>query len=87
VLIHVPYDPVEEIITTAHRVAARAVVHFELHGPAPDFDFHGYPRDYGAVYSLLRLAADRDEVFPENDFRSAGVAPFHPALLVARTRA
>jgi len=79
---HVLHDRVEEIVAAANQVATRAVVHFELHGPAHDFDFHRYPRDYEGLYKKLGLPVERYEVFPVSDFRSTGVAPFHHALLV-----
>ncbi len=49
VMMHVPHDEVEATIREMHRLARRAVVHFELHGPCHSFDFHRYPRDYGQL--------------------------------------
>jgi SAM-dependent methyltransferase len=83
VLMHVPHDRVSDVVSEMHRIALRAVVHFELHGPSHGFDFHRYPRDYRALYQGLGIAENRYDVFPHNDFRSQGVAPFHHALLVA----
>jgi trans-aconitate methyltransferase len=86
VLMHVPHDRVEEVVAAAHSVAARAVVHFELHGASHDFDFHRYPRDYASLYDRLGFTVDRYEVFANNDFRSAGVAPFFLHALLVSTR-
>jgi len=84
VLMHVPHDRVADVVAMAHRVATRAVVHFELHGPAHNFDFHRYPRDYNALYEQLGLRVQLYEVFPPGDFRSAGLGgPFRHALLVS----
>lgn len=83
VLMHVPHERVAEVVTAAHGAAARAVVHFELHGPSHGFDFHRYPRDYASLYEHLGLTVERYDVFPKSDFRSAEVAPFHHALLVS----
>lgn len=83
VLMHIPHDRVGDVVSEMHRIALRAVVHFELHGPSHGFDFHRYPRDYSALYEALGIAGSRYDVFPHNDFRSQGVAPFHHALLVA----
>jgi SAM-dependent methyltransferase len=85
VLMHVPHDRVTGVVLEMHRIARRAVVHFELHGPSHDFDFHRYPRDYAELYSSLGLAAQY-EIFPHDDFRSRAVAPFHHSLLVAPRR-
>lgn len=82
VLMHVPHDRVEWLVLEMRRLARRAVAHFELHGPSHGFDFHRYPRDYSALYARLGLRHEY-EVFPHGDFRSAGVSPFHHALLVS----
>jgi SAM-dependent methyltransferase len=82
VLMHVPHDRVTGVVLEMHRIARRAVVHFELHGPSHDFDFHRYPRDYAELYSSLGVTAEY-EIFPHDDFRSKAVAPFHHSLLVA----
>jgi SAM-dependent methyltransferase len=86
VLMHVPHDEVEATIREMHRLARRAVVHFELHGPSHSFDFHRYPRDYGQLYERMEVPADVSyETFPPPDFRSTGIAlPFSHSLLVAK---
>jgi SAM-dependent methyltransferase len=85
VLMHVPHERVGGIVREMTRIARGAVVHFELHGPANDFDFHRYPRDYAALYRELGLAEGAEyEVFPRSDFRSRGTESFRHALLVAR---
>jgi SAM-dependent methyltransferase len=86
VLMHVPHNRVAEVVTAAKGIAARAVVHFELHGPSHEFDFHRYPRDYASLYERLGFTVDRYEVFLHKDFRSAALAPFHHALLVSTRR-
>jgi SAM-dependent methyltransferase len=83
VLMHVPHDRVGDVVGEMHRIASRAVVSFELHGPSHEFDFHRYPRDYDALYASLGIAQTRYDIFPLDDFRSYGVAPFHHALHVA----
>lgn len=85
VLMHVPGDDVEEVVRQMHRIAARAVVHFELHGPSHPFDFHRYPRDYAALYARLGLPVERYTVFPRGDHRSTSPS-FHHALLVSSLR-
>jgi SAM-dependent methyltransferase len=88
VMMHVPHDEVEATIREMHRLARRAVVHFELHGPCHSFDFHRYPRDYGQLYGRMDLPADvAYDTFPPPDFRSTGIAsPFAHSLLVAKKR-
>jgi hypothetical protein len=81
VLMHVPEEKVGGVIREAHRIARMAVVHFELHGPSHSFDYHRYPRDYGALYSTLGLDGTYT-VFPRRDFRSRTTQSFHHALLV-----
>jgi hypothetical protein len=83
VLMHVPNAELDAVVQDMHRIAARAVVHFELHGPSHEFDFHRYPRDYAAVYARLGLAVERYTVFPRGDFRSS-TPSFQHALLVSR---
>jgi len=83
VLEHLPHERVEGVVREMHRVASKAVVHFELHGPSSDFDYHRYPRDYGALYASLALDGTFEyTVFPDDDFRSAGVN-FNHALVTA----
>ena len=83
VLMHIPHDRAKTVVSEMHRIASRAVVHFELDGPSHGFDFHRYPRNYTDLYKTLGIRQSRYDVFPHNDFRSMGVAPFHHALLVA----
>jgi SAM-dependent methyltransferase len=83
VLMHVPHDKVAGVVREMHRIARAAVVHFELHGPSHQFDFHRYPRDYAALYSELGLPCEY-EVFPSDDYRSTGLASFSHALVVSR---
>jgi SAM-dependent methyltransferase len=82
VLMHVPADALDGVVREMHRIAARAVVHFELHGPSHPFDFHRYPRDYAAVYERLGLPVVAYTVFPRGDFRSS-TPSFRHALLVS----
>jgi hypothetical protein len=82
VLMHVPVAELDGVVREMHRIAARAVVHFELHGPSHPFDFHRYPRDYAAVYARLGLPVERYTVFPRGDFRSS-TPSFQHALLVS----
>jgi SAM-dependent methyltransferase len=55
VLMHIPHDHVEAVVREMLRIARVAVVHSELHGARHEFDFHRYPRDYGALYAKLGL--------------------------------
>ncbi|MBM3673083.1 MAG: methyltransferase domain-containing protein [Actinobacteria bacterium] len=84
VLVHVPHTEVAGVVREMHRIASNAVVHFELHGPDHPYDYHRYPRDYGALHELLDLDTETTyEVFPRDDFRSMGTGSFWLALLVA----
>lgn len=85
VLMHVPHDRVKGVVTEMHRIARRAVIHFELHGPAHHFDYHRYPRDYEQLYRELNLATIRVvyEVYPRPDFRGEGTSSFNLALLTS----
>jgi SAM-dependent methyltransferase len=85
VLMHVPEERVGGVIREARRIARKAVVHFELHGPSHSFDYHRYPRDYGALYSKLGLNATYT-IFPRRDFRSRTTQSFHHALLLHRVK-
>jgi SAM-dependent methyltransferase len=85
VLMHVPSDRVESVIRSAHRIARKAVIHFELHGPSYSFDYHRYPRDYGHLYRRISLGTRVSyKVFPRWDFRSRTTQSFRHALLVSR---
>jgi SAM-dependent methyltransferase len=55
VLMHVPHDQAELVVGEMLRIARIAVVHSELHGEPHSFDFHRYPRDYGALYTKLGI--------------------------------
>jgi SAM-dependent methyltransferase len=83
VLMHIPHADVSRVIHEMHRVARVAAVHFELHGPSHDFDFHRYPRDYQGLYSAEGLASRTSyAVYPRGDFRSATTGSFEHALRV-----
>jgi ubiquinone/menaquinone biosynthesis C-methylase UbiE len=84
VLMHVPHDKVVAILRQMHRIARRAVIHFELHGPSNSFDFHRYPRNYKELYLHSDIQADLQyEIYPPDDFRSSGTRSYNHALLVA----
>lgn len=83
VLEHVPHEMVGGVVREMHRIASKAVVHFELHGPSHDFDFHRYPRDYAQLYRTLGVEVPYEyTVYPDDDFRSAPTN-FQYALLTA----
>lgn len=83
VLEHLPHEMVAGVVQEMHRIASKAVVHFELHGPSHDFDFHRYPRDYAGLYRNLGVATPHEYVvYPDDDFRSTSTN-FHYALLTA----
>ncbi len=86
VLMHVPHEAIEQAVREMNRIASVAVVHFELHGPSHQFDYHRYPRDYEKLYQKLRLGYPTSyEVYPHNDFRSQNMS-LHMALLVSRKK-
>jgi SAM-dependent methyltransferase len=66
VLMHVPHERVDAVVQEMLRIARVAVVHSELHGQPREYDFHRYPRDYGAVYGALDLDV-RYVVEPQDD--------------------
>ncbi|WP_116106139.1 methyltransferase domain-containing protein [Lewinella sp. IMCC34191] len=80
VLMHISGDKLPEITANIKRIARKAIIHYELHGPSHTFDFHRYPRDYGKLYPDFREEA-RYEVFDRQDFRNAGTESFHHCLL------
>jgi SAM-dependent methyltransferase len=55
VLMHIPHEKVAGIVAEMRRIARLAVVHSELHGDSRPYDFHRYPRDYGALYEAIGL--------------------------------
>ena len=83
VLMHIPHDKAKSVIAEMHRIAKKAVIHFELHGPANDFDYHRYPRDYNQIYEEIGEKVLMYEIFPSDDFRSHGTRSFNHALLIS----
>lgn len=79
VLMHIPGEALPEIKANMLRIARKAIIHYELHGPSHGFDFHRYPRDYRALYPEHDSA--RYEVFESSDYRNAGTESFHHCLL------
>ncbi|WP_238751561.1 class I SAM-dependent methyltransferase [Neolewinella maritima] len=79
-LMHIASDKLAYIKGHIERIAKKAILHYELHGPEHIFDFHRYPRDYRQMYHEVPDA--HYEVFDETDFRNAGTESFHHALLV-----
>lgn len=85
VLMHTPGDRIATLIREMHRIARRAVIHFELDGPTHDFDYHRYPRDYQQVYRTLGMRGHITyQKFPPDDYRSNMTLPFCHALLVCK---
>ena len=83
VLMHVPNDKVVGVINEMHRIAKKAVIHFELHGPSNNFDYHRYPRDYKKLYETIGLVKKyKYEIFPLNTFQSKGTNSFNHSLLL-----
>jgi len=83
VLMHIPHEKVESVISQMHRIAKKAVIHFELHGPSNDFDFHRYPRDYSELYKSLDFNNDfKYEVFEKNKLQSTTTSSYNHCLLV-----
>lgn len=80
VLMHIPHENVEGVIRSM-VACADATAHFELHGAPHRFDFHRYPRDYGATYAGMDLGGFRYEVFPRGDIRNGGESVGTMALL------
>ena len=79
VLMHIPGEELSKIKANIERIARKAIIHYELHGPSHDFDFHRYPRDYRELYSGHDNA--KYEVFADGDFRNAGTESFQHCLL------
>ena len=73
VLMHIPHEKVRGIIQEMHRIAKYSVVHFELHGTSNDFDYHRYPRDYEKLYGKMGLKCEQYKIYPNIDYRSAGI--------------
>lgn len=84
VLMHLPEDKVDGVISEMNRIAKKVVFHFELHGPSHTFDYHRYPRDYENKYvSLFNTKKSFTyEIFPKDDYRSKGTGSFNHCLLV-----
>jgi ubiquinone/menaquinone biosynthesis C-methylase UbiE len=84
VLMHIPEDKVNGIINEMNRIAKKAVIHFELHGPSHSFDYHRYPRFYDEKYLELQHSKDSFtyEIFPKDDYRSEGTGSFNHCLLI-----
>lgn len=84
VLMHVPHANLYGVLSQMHRIARKAVLHFELHGPSHAFDFHRYPRNYREAYLHSGIAARLSyEIFDPSDFRGKGTSSYRHALLVA----
>ena len=80
VLMHIASDKISYIKANLNRIAKKAIIHYELHGPSNEFDFHRYPRDYAEVYSD---SPNIDyEVFDRSDFRNAGTKSFYHSMLI-----
>lgn len=83
VLMHIPHDKVESVINEMYRIAKKAIISYELHGPSRNFDYHRYPRDYKKIYNKLGFVEELSyEIFPWEDFRSCEVKPFNHSLLI-----
>lgn len=76
---HIPHDQVKNIIQEMTRISRGTILHYELHGPSHDFDFHRYPRDYSHLYR--DQPETTYEIFESDDFKNAGTDSFHHALL------
>jgi SAM-dependent methyltransferase len=84
-LMHLPPGVVGDVLRHVHAQSRLAAFHFELHGTPHSFDYHRYPRDYLKLYQELNLGTTLSyELFPTNDYRSAGLGHFNHALLVSR---
>ncbi|MEM7262370.1 MAG: class I SAM-dependent methyltransferase [Planctomycetota bacterium] len=85
-LMHVEHDRVESAVREFHRIARRAVVHYEYHGPSFPFDFRYYPRDYGELYASLALPDTQIgyEVLDRSGYRKRLAGPFDHCVLVAQ---
>jgi SAM-dependent methyltransferase len=84
VLMHVPHDSVRAVVRDMEKRAGKAVVHFELHGKSHGFDFHRYPRDYGALHTELGHTGASYRILDRGDPLNAGESVGQMALLVHR---
>lgn len=82
VLMHVPHDSVRAVVRDMANKAENAVVHFELHGTSHAFDFHRYPRDYGALHAELGHGGASYRILDRGDPMNAGESVGQMALLV-----
>jgi len=81
---HIPHQKVVKVITQMHRIAKKAVIHFELHGPSNVFDFHRYPRDYMQLYNKIGLDKNTVyKVFAKKSLQSSTTGSYKHALLVS----
>lgn len=83
VLMHVPHSEVDRVIRSMVANSTKAVVHFELHGVAHDFDFHRYPRDYAALYAGLGVEGATYRVLNRRDPLNGGESVGTMALLTS----
>lgn len=61
-------------------------VHFELHGPSSEWDYHRYPRSYRALMDDLDLPVDVYRIYAGDATYSYGLPPaFAHALLTSRS--
>lgn len=61
-LMHINHQDVERILLDTQQHSDFSI-HFELHGPANDWDFHRYPRNYSSLFTSLGLPVDAYAIF------------------------
>jgi hypothetical protein len=83
-LMHINHSDVRALV---HKIHDHCVwhLHFELHGPAYEWDYHRYPRSYRDLMRDLGIALDEYRVFANDPVHSHGLSPsFAHALCVSK---
>ena len=73
-LMHINHQDIEKLFSKI-AMYSELQIHFELHGPSHDWDFHRYPRDYAELGQNLGLPPKSYEVFSGHPTFSFDLSP------------
>ena len=73
-LMHINHHDIEKLFSEIAQ-HSELQIHFELHGPSHDWDFHRYPRDYAELGRNLSLHPKSYEIFSGHPIFSFDLSP------------
>ena len=86
-LMHINHDDVRQLMRSIHG-HSKFHLHFELHGPSFEWDYHRYPRSYKNLMNELKLPYIDYAIFARHSVYSHGLSSaFTHALLVSSSQA